>query len=561
MKTAYWKESIIYELYTRSFKDSNGDGIGDLGGILEKIDYLDYLGIDTVWLPPIYASPNVDYGYDVRDYRAIQAEYGTMEEFYSVLTALHQHNIKLVLDFIPNHTSYEHEWFQQAKTSRENPYHDYYIWQEAKSDGSPPSNWTSHLGHSAWTWNEQTEEYYLHLYSDKQPDLNWDNPVVRHEMSAIMRFWLEKGIDGFRMDAVNVISKDRRFPDSNKDKLQAKGEEYFKNGPYVHDYLHELIKELKKDFEFFTAGETSAVRDHDVLNYTKPDREELDMVLSSEAAELANQGKDKYKSKSWSVHDFRDVLRKWQKDVGDNEGWFGLYLSHHDAPRMVFTFADDDKYRIPSAKLLATLLHTLRGTPFIFQGEELGMTNYPHFESINTIKEQEAQSYYDLKVRAQGASETVIMDRINKKTRDHARTPMQWDTSAHAGFTSGIPWFPVNPNYKEINVQAGVDNPNSVLQYYRELIHMRKENPIMVYGELEIILNDHDQLFGYIRRLNNEEWVILLNMTDKEALYDIPRECVEDWDKKQCVIRNYPHVDNEDILRPYEAVVYKYKKG
>ncbi|SDC40391.1 oligo-1,6-glucosidase [Terribacillus halophilus] len=317
---------------------------------------------------------------------------------------------------------------------------------------------------------------------------------------------------------------------------------------------------LKKDFEFFTAGETSAVHDHDVLHYTKPERNELDMVLSAEASELADRDDDKYKSKEWTVHDFREILRKWQKDVGDDGGWFGLYLSHHDAPRMVSTFADDGKYRIPSAKLLATLLHTLRGTPFIFQGEELGMTNYPDFETIDTIKEQEAHSYHELKVDEQDASETTIMDRIHDKTRDHSRTPMQWDASDQAGFTTGIPWLPVNPNYKEINVQDGMKNPDSVLQFYRKLIRLRKENSIMVYGDFETILHDHDQIFGYLRRLDEEEWVILLNMTNQEALYDIPSECVDDWDKKHCVISNYPHVDNQRVMRPYEAIVYKYVK-
>ncbi|MFP7493031.1 alpha-glucosidase [Terribacillus saccharophilus] len=560
MERKYWKESVIYELYTRSFKDSDGDGIGDLGGILEKIDYLEYLGVDTVWLPPIYVSPNVDHGYDVKEFRAIQPEYGTMEQFDTLLAELHRRGIKLVLDIVPNHTSIEHEWFQQAKRSKDNPYHDYFIWEPANDDGSPPSDWRTHLGRSAWTWNEQTEEYYLHLYSEKQPDLNWDNPKVRQEIYDIMRFWLEKGIDGFRIDAVNVISKDRSYPDADEDKLQAKGDEYFKNGPHIHDYLQEMNKELKKDFEFFTAGETSAVHDHDVLKYTKPEWEELDMVLSAEATELADQDEDKYKSKEWTVHDFREVLRKWQKDVGDGGGWFGLYLSHHDAPRMVSTFADDGKYRIESAKLLATLLHTLRGTPFIFQGEELGMTNYPGFDSIETIKEQEAHSYYDLKVNEQGASDAAIMERLQKKTRDHSRTPMQWDASAQAGFTTGTPWLPVNPNYKEINVQAGMDNPDSVLQFYRKLIRLRKENAIMVYGGFEIILDDHDQIFGYLRRMDNEEWVILLNMTDKDASYDIPSECVDDWDKKHCVISNYPHVDKENTLRPFEAVVYKYVK-
>lgn len=560
MEKKYWKESVIYELYTRSFKDSNGDGIGDFGGILEKIDYLEYLGVDTVWLPPIYVSADVDHGYDVKDFRAIQPEYGTIEQFDVLLAEFHRRGIKLVLDIVPNHTSIEHEWFQQARSSKDNPYHDYYIWEQGNTDGSPPSNWRSHLGQPVWTWNEQTEEYYLHLYSDKQPDLNWDNPQVRQEIYDIMRFWLEKGIDGFRIDAVNVISKDRRYPDSDQGTLQANGEEYFKNGPHIHDYLHEMNKELKKDFEFFTAGETSAVHDHDVLRYTKPEREELDMVLSAEASELADQDEDKYKSKDWTVHDFREVLRKWQKDVGDGGGWFGLYLSHHDAPRMVSTFADDGEYRIPSAKLLATMLHTLRGTPFIFQGEELGMTNYNHFDSIDEIDDQEALSYYDLKVNEQGESETKIMDRIQEKTRDHARTPMQWDTSDHAGFTIGTPWLPVNPNHKEINVESGVENPDSVLQFYRKLIRLRKENSIMVYGEFEIILNDHDQIFGYIRRLDDEEWVILLNMTDEEAHYDIPSACVDDWDNKHCVISNYPHVDNQDTLRPYEAIVYKYVK-
>lgn len=565
MKITQWKESTIYEIYPRSFKDTNGDGIGDLPGILSKADYLKDLGIDTIWLTPIYASPDIDHGYDISDYYAIQPEYGTMEEFELLLKEMHQRDIRVLMDLVLNHTSDKHPWFTQSRSSKDNPYRDYYIWRPAQPDGSPPNNWTSYLGEPAWTWDEQTGEYYLHLYNAKQPDLNWDHPALRKDMYKMMRFWLDKGIDGYRIDAVNSISKDQSFPDTNQEKLQASGEPFTKNGPHIHEYLQEMHHEVFSHYNVFTAGETSKVVDQDVLLYTHPDRKELNMVLSPEASTLANRTEDEFQTQEWTLDDLRDVLMKWQRDIGEDGGWFGLYFSNHDQRRIVNIFADPVNYRIQSAKMLSTMLLTLLGTPFIYQGEELGMVHNPLLRNIEDFKEQQTLSYYNLMVRERGEDEEKIMKRIRQKSRDHVRTPMQWDDSHAAGFTTGKPWLPVHPNYKEVNAAAQQQDPHSVLNYYKKLIAMRRENKSLVYGDFKIVLEDHPQIIGYVRWLDDEAWLILLNFSGEEAPYELPNNEVDRMRQASFIIGNY--TDSQDsllhlhipsgTLRPYEAVVYK----
>lgn len=563
MHRIYWKESIIYEIYPRSFKDSNGDGIGDLPGILSKIDYLSELGIDTVWLTPIYASPDIDHGYDISDYYAIQPEYGTMEDFELLLKELHQRGIKVLMDLVLNHTSDQHEWFKKSRSSKDNPYRDYYIWRPAKEDGSPPTNWTSYLGKPAWTRDEQTGEYYLHLYNAKQPDLNWDNPKLRQDMYKMMRFWLDKGIDGFRVDAVNSISKDQRFPDTNETKLQANGEPFTKNGPNIHDYLQEMHEEVFSHYNVFTAGETSKVHDRDVLLYTHPDRNELSMVLSPEASTLADWPEDEFQTQDWSLDELRSIMNMWQEEVGGYGGWFGLYLSNHDQRRMVNTFGDPDRYRVESAKMLATLLLTLRGTPFIHQGEELGMVHNPLLHDIEDFMEQQGLAYYDVMVKERGEDEETIMKRIRQKSRDHARTPMQWDDSDGAGFTTGTPWLPVHPNYREVNAAAQQKDPHSVLNYYKKLIAIRKAHHSLVYGDFKLVLADHPQIIGYIRWMDDEAWLVLLNFSGEEAHYELVENEAQRMEGATCIIGSYSTPTNIQshipggMLRPYEALVYK----
>lgn len=562
MYKTHWKESVIYEVYLRSFKDSDGDGIGDLNGLISKADYLSELGIDAVWLSPIYLSPNVDNGYDIKDYLAIQPEYGTMEQWETLLDELHKRGMGLIMDLVLNHTSDEHPWFLDARKSRDSRYRDFYIWRPAAEDGGPPNNWTSYLGKSAWTFDEMTGEYYLHLYNARQPDLNWDNPELRAEMHKMMKFWLDKGIDGFRVDAVNSISKDQRFPDTDETKLQANGETYTKNGPRIHEILREMNDKVFSKYPIFTAGETSKVDDNDVLMYTKPERRELSMVLSAEAAKLSDLEEDMWQSKEWDLNDLRKVMLQWQRDVGAPGGWFGLYLSNHDQPRMVATFGDQGKYRVESAKMLGIMLHTLKGTPFILQGEELGMTNHPGLTRIEDFNDQQSHSYYDVMVKERGEPEELIMERIRRKSRDHARTPMQWDDSLNAGFTDGHPWLPVHPDYREVNVKAQQEDPDSVLDFYKKLIRLRKEHPVMVYGEFDLILEKHEQIFAYLRFDDNEEWLILLNHSGEEAHWELPEADASRLEGSSFLFGNYPDQDKspchrEGTLKPYEGLIYR----
>ncbi|SFS93926.1 alpha-glucosidase [Paenibacillus sp. 453mf] len=555
-----WKQNIIYEIYPRSFKDSNGDGIGDLPGIISKLDYLQSLGVTALWLNPIYQSPDIDHGYDITDYYSIQPEYGTMKDFELLLEEVHKRDMGLIMDLVLNHTSDQHPWFKASRSDKHSRYRDYYIWRPAGADGGPPNNWTSYLGKSAWTFDEENQEFYMHLYNSTQPDLNWDNPDLRESMYKMMRFWLDKGIDGFRIDAVNAISKDQTFPDSDLSRLQSNGEPFIKNGPYIHDYLQEMNEKVFSQYDIFTAGEMSYISEQDVLDYTHPDRKELSMVISPEASTLGNLPEDEFQQKEWSLDDLREVMQKWQKNVGDPGGWFGLYFSNHDQPRLVNTFGNPGEYRVQSAKMIGTMLHTLKGTPFILQGDELGMTNNPKLHSIDDIKEQQALAYYDVMVNERGEDEEKIMQRIRRKARDHARTPMHWDESNHAGFTTGEPWLPANPNYKEVNVKEQESYPYSVLNYYRRLIEIRKNNPVLTYGEYKAILTDHSQIFAYLRLFMDQTWLVLLNFSEEEAAYSLDPNDIERLADARLLIGNYKE-SNEIIdlksgnLKPYEAIV------
>ncbi|MEK5324306.1 glycoside hydrolase family 13 protein [Aeribacillus sp. FSL M8-0254] len=558
MERAWWKEAVVYQIYPRSFYDSNGDGIGDIRGIIAKLDYLKELGVDVVWLSPVYKSPNDDNGYDISDYREIMDEFGTMEDWEEMLEEMHKRGIKLVMDLVVNHTSDEHPWFIESRKSKDNPYRDYYIWRPGK-DGKEPNNWESIFSGSAWEYDETTEEYYLHLFSKKQPDLNWENPKVRREVYDIMKFWLDKGVDGFRMDVINMISKTPGLPDGEpqEGKKYVSGSKYFMNGPRVHEFLQEMNREVLSKYDIMTVGETPGVTPKEGILYTDPSRHELNMVFQFEHVGLDSGPGGKWDIRPWSLADLKKTMTKWQKEL-EGKGWNSLYLNNHDQPRAVSRFGDDGKYRVESAKMLATFLHMMQGTPYIYQGEEIGMTNV-RFPSIEYYRDIETLNMYKERVEEYGEDPQKVMEKIYYKGRDNARTPMQWDDSENAGFTTGTPWIPVNPNYKEINVKEALADPNSVFHYYKKLIQLRKQHDIIVYGTYDLILEDDPYIYAYTRTLGNEKLIVITNFSEKTPVFRLPDDIT--YKTKELLISNYDVDETEELkeirLRPWEARVYK----
>jgi len=553
MERAWWKEAVVYQIYPRSFKDSDGDGVGDIQGIVSKLDYLQELGVDVIWLSPVYKSPNDDNGYDISDYFEIMDEFGTMQDWTQLLDGLHERGMKLLMDLVVNHTSDEHAWFAESRSSRDNPYRDYYIWRPGKSGNIPPNNWRSFFSGSAWKYDDTTGEYYLHLFSKKQPDLNWDNPKLRQSVYEMMTFWLDKGVDGFRMDVINLISKVPGLPDDGEDGL-GDGSPYFMNGPHVHDYLREMNEQVLSKYDVMTVGETPGVSVEEALKYTGADRKELQMVFQFEHMDVDAGDGDKWTVVPWTLQKLRGVLHKWQTGLAE-DGWNSLYLNNHDQPRMVSRFGNDGEYRVPSAKMLATLLHTLKGTPYIYQGEELGMTNI-QFNSIEDYRDIEILNMYEERVTQGNADPGTIMEAIHAKGRDNARTPMQWNAGPNAGFTTGTPWIRINPNYKEINAEASMSDPDSVFRYYQRLIALRKQNPVMVYGDYQLLLQDHEQIYAYTRTLGEVIWLIALNFSETAAILEFDDRY--SGMKRELIIGNYPEDGMEpEQLRPYEARVYR----
>ncbi|MCL6586632.1 MAG: alpha-glucosidase [Anoxybacillus sp.] len=559
MERKWWKEAVVYQIYPRSFKDSNGDGIGDLRGIISKLDYLKELGIDVVWLSPVYKSPNDDNGYDISDYRAIMDEFGTMADWEEMIEEMHKRGIKLVMDLVVNHTSDEHPWFIESRQSKDNPYRDYYIWRSGKN-GREPNNWESHFSGSAWEYDETTGEYYLHLFSKKQPDLNWENPRVRQEVYEMMKFWLDKGVDGFRMDVINMISKVPELPDGDVQpgKKYAWGGRYFMNGPRVHEFLQEMHREVLSKYDVMTVGETPGVTPAEGILYTAPERKELNMVFQFEHVDLDSGAGGKWDIHPWTLADLKKTMTKWQKEL-EGKGWNSLYLNNHDQPRAVSRFGDDGTFRVESAKMLATFLHMMQGTPYIYQGEELGMTNV-RFPSIDDYRDIETLNMYKERME-NGEDPQAILEKIYYKGRDNARTPMQWDDSEHAGFTTGTPWIQVNPNYKEINAKAAMEDPNSVFHYYKKLIQLRKAHDVIVYGAYELILEDDPLIYAYTRTLGKETLVVITNFSSETPVFRLPNEIT--YSTKQLLISNYDVDEREELheiqLRPWEARVYKLK--
>ena len=557
LNKAWWKEAVVYQIYPRSFMDSNGDGIGDINGITEKLEYLQELGIDVIWLSPVYQSPNDDNGYDISDYQAIMTEFGTMEDFDRMLSRAHELGSKIRMVLVVNHTSDEHAWFVESKKSVDNPYRDFYIWRKGKEDGSEPNNWGSCFSGSAWKYDPQTDMYFLHLFSKKQPDLNWDNPDVREHVFDMMNWWCEKGIDGFRMDVISLISKPEGLPDG------VPGENGYAdsgcaNGPHVHEYLKEMNKKVLSHYNLITVGEASGVTLEEAKKYASADGSELNMVFQFEHVGSGPEGNNrfgKWDSHKMSLPVWKKILSKWQTGL-EGKAWNSLFLANHDQPRSVSWFGNDSaEYREISAKMLATCLHMMQGTPYVYQGEELGMCN-AYFDKLEDYRDIESLNAYKELTETCGVSHEEMMGYLKRISRDNARTPMQWDDSANAGFTTGTPWIKVNSNYKTVNAKQQTTDPDSVFSYYKELIRLRHENDIIVYGEYELLEPQNEELFIYTRTWNNEQLMVLCNFTDKDVVIpaavmaQIPADA-------QILISN--HVGNlEAVLRPYEARVYRY---
>ncbi|MEY8412165.1 alpha-glucosidase [Lachnospiraceae bacterium 62-26] len=551
MNRTWWKEAVIYQIYPRSFMDSNGDGIGDIKGITSRLDYLKYLGVDVLWLSPVYQSPNDDNGYDISDYQAIMEEFGTMEDFDEMLSEAHKRGLRVVMDLVVNHTSDEHRWFIESRRSKENEYRDYYIWREGAGENMPPNNWGSCFGGSAWQYDEETSMYYLHLFSRKQPDLNWDNPKVRKEVFDMMTWWCNKGIDGFRMDVISMISKTEEMPDGPVTGFYGDYSPYCVHGPNVHRYLKEMNEKVLSKYDIMTVGETPGVTPKLAKQYAGEDTRELNMVFQFEHVD--NHGRyGKWDDQKWQLTKLKKILTHWQTELY-GKAWNSLFWDNHDQPRAVSRFGDDrPKYREASAKMLATCLHMMQGSPYIYQGEELGMTNYP-FESPEDFRDIESINAYREWCLSGKVSHEDFWPCITFRSRDNARTPVQWDDSEQAGFTTGTPWIAVNPNYREINAKAETADPNSVFHYYRKLIALRKENPIMVYGRYEPLLEDSEELFVYTRTLDDQKLLTVCNFTDQEVPFAIP----EEFAGASCLISNMENDYERDnfAVKPYEAFV------
>jgi oligo-1,6-glucosidase len=561
-KDPWWKESVVYQIYPRSFSDSDGDGIGDLRGITQRLDYLKQLGVSVVWLSPVYKSPNDDNGYDISDYQDIMVEFGTLADWEELLAEMHKRGIKLVMDLVVNHTSDEHPWFVESRKSKDNPYRDYYIWRPGKG-GREPNNWESFFSGSAWQYDAATDEYYLHLFSKKQPDLNWENPKVREEVFSMMEWWLKKGIDGFRMDVINMISKVPGLPDASvlTNSRYQFGGQYFLNGPRLLEFLREMKQKVLSKYDILTVGETPGVTTQHAIEITHQETGPLCMIFQFEHVEL---DKDPHGSKwDFKVLDLRDlkrVMSRWQKDL-EGKGWNSLYLSNHDQPRALSRFGDDGRYRVESGKMLATFLHMLQGTPYVYQGEEIGMTNVK-FEAIRDYRDIETLNMYKDHVEERGGDSQAVLATIHAKSRDNARTPVQWDDSENAGFTTGTPWIKVNPNYKDINAKQALADPDSIFYYYQKLIRLRKEKPVVVHGSYDSILDEDREIYAFTRTLGDERLLVILNFTGNNPVFALPDSVT--FSSKELVISNYTADVGEDIrqltLRPYEARVYMLRR-
>jgi oligo-1,6-glucosidase len=559
----WWKEAVVYQVYPRSFKDSNGDGIGDIPGITSKLDYLQKLGVNVIWLSPHYDSPNADNGYDIRDYRKVMAEFGTMADFDTMLAGIKQRHMRLIIDLVVNHTSDEHHWFVESRKSKDNPYRDYYFWRDGKPgpagpDGKPamlpPNNDPSFFSGSAWQFDPATDQYYLHYFAVKQPDLNWDNPKVREEVYSLMRFWLDKGVDGFRMDVIPLISKNPAFPDLTPDQLHNYGNAYA-NGPHMHDYLQEMNRNVMAKYDVMTVGEALGISLEQTPLMVGDNRHELNMIFNFDAI---RSNRDGIKLKPFDLLALKAIYTR-HAEVLDPHSWDTVFLSNHDNPRIVSTFGDDSpEFRVPSAKLLATMLLTLRGTPFLYQGDELGMTNYP-FRSIGDFDDIEVKNAYKANVLTGKIPEETFIADLRHTSRDNSRTPMQWDGSANGGFTTAAkPWLAENPNYTQINAGVEVADPNSIYNYTRKLIALRHAHHAFVYGDYKDLDPENKSIFAYTRTLGSDRYLVLLNFSSGPVAYTLPANVKVD----SLVLSNLDSaglVTDTFNLAGWEARIYKLK--
>lgn len=536
----WWQNAVVYQIYPRSFQDSNGDGIGDLQGIIKRLDYLEELGIDAVWLSPVCRSPQDDNGYDISDYQDIDPMFGSLDDMEQLIQEAKKRNIRIMMDLVLNHSSDEHRWFQEAKKSRDNPYHDYYVWRDGE-EGIFPNDMGSVFGGPAWEWVPELGQYYFHQFSVKQPDLNWENPKVRREIYDMILWWMDKGAGGFRLDVIDQIAKEPDRKITN-------------NGPRLHEFIRELSRETFQKGDLITVGEAWGADIDRAKLYSNPDASEFSMVFQFEHMMLDQEpGKEKWDSCPLPFVKLKQNLAKWQTEL-HGCGWNSLFWNNHDLPRIVSRWGNDKEYRTESAKMLATILHGMQGTPYIYQGEELGMTNV-QFDSIEKYQDIEIRNMYRERL-AKGYAEKEIMESIYAKGRDNARTPMQWDDTVHAGFTTGTPWMKVNPNYREINAEAERRNPDSIFHYYRKLIRLRKEDPIFAEGDFKLLLEEDENIFAYVRSLADREVLVVANFTEQEIICTLP----EEWKGGEVLIHNYKDGGKSEVLRPYESMMIEREK-
>lgn len=555
MTQPWWKKSVVYQIYPKSFKDTTGNGVGDIRGITEKLDYLALLGVDVIWLTPIYPSPQRDNGYDISDYYAIDERYGSMEDFEKLLEEAHKRGLKIIMDIVVNHTSTEHEWFKEARSSKENPYRNYYIWKDGEN-GEVPNNWQSKFGGPAWELDKVTGQYYLHLFDVTQADLNWENKKVRNSVYEMMHFWLKKGVDGFRLDVINLISKDQKFP-NDPSFPHSDGRQFYTDGPRIHEFLQEMNHEVFSKYDIMTVGEMSSTTIDNCINYSNPNRHELNMTFNFHHLKVDYPGGDKWTKAEFDFLELKSILSAWQIEMDKGGGWNALFWCNHDQPRAISRFGDDKEYHKEAGKMLATTLHMMKGTPYIYQGEEIGMTN-PYFNKIEDYRDVESLNMYELK-RNEGMSEKEILEILQQKSRDNARTPMQWTDEEHAGFTTGQPWIPVPEQFKSINTERALEDRDSIFYHYQKLIQLRKEHDIIIDGDFQLILKEHPRIFAFIRQLGSERLLIINNFYSSETTFELPSGIGIENDDRTILISNYqdsPLDFKRFTLRPYESVVY-----
>ena len=551
MNKQWWKEAVIYQIYPRSFNDTSGDGIGDISGIIDKLDYIKSLGVDVVWLCPIYESPNDDNGYDISDYYNIMTEFGTMADFDRMLAEMKKRDLKLLMDLVANHTSDEHPWFVESRSSKDNPKRDYYIWRQGKN-GGPPNNWQSYFSGNAWTHDPTTDEYYLHLFTKKQPDLNWDNKKVRQEIYDIMRFWLDKGINGFRMDVISVISK-RNYNDTPYKDFWETVNKVYANGPRVHEFLKEMYENVLSHYNVMSVGEGSGIDIENAIKYVGEERKELNMVFHFDIMTMDHGPEGKFDYRKYDFVQFKKIYRKWDERLKNN-GWNSIFLGNHDFPRMISRFGNDEEYWVESAKALAMLLMTMRGTPYIYQGDEIGMTNVA-FPSITDYRDVETLNAYRV-IEKENSNIEKMLKAIHVQGRDNARTPVHWNNEPMAGFTSGEPWINVNPNYKKINVAKQEKDPDSILNFYREMVAFRKHHPTLVYGDFEMIQEENNRVFAYLREDEENQYLVIINFSDEENTFELDDQL--DMSKAVLAVSNYPEPKPSFFdLYPWQANLYE----